>query len=507
MRVSRDTPGGWRCGGGQRCAAAAGGRGQRQLLPLSSPARAARRARLRGGCVARQRGACGRSRGPQLLDVAPRVLHGLHLPLRRLPAHGAELLEEREERVVHVRAHGRGTAHEEVRPLVHEPLHEGLGLGRLLHEVLHVHLLPGRLAAKGQVQLAERALGLVRLELVAVQVVERPLAASEVQRVGARGALALALLEQRPHRRNARARPNHDDGRGHLRREAERRIPHEDPARVALGGVQLLHVGGAHAQVNAAVGKRRLRHADSRVHRRRVQRRRGRDGVVAGLEHGAEVDEVLEGNLRGAELAREQVREAPAALHNVGVELRAVVLVHQAVEEGALPAVRNEGRERRHRGATGDALEVEVALERRANGARGREGVLVGVVLALHDEGGVQVVPERGRDGLHDRIGVLRQDREVVRGAVPDARGGEVELHVARASAVLNVPQLAVHRHGHVHRREEEARGAVLRRGGDGRGARHVGAREGHGEGQLGHDGQVHLAAARGRAVGVELCR
>src|SRR5262249_16770251 len=76
-------------------------------------------------------------------------------------------------------------------------------------------------AGEGQVQAMQFALLLKRQEFVAVEKIGGEMLFAEKQPVPACRALKNSLFEKSPERRDACARPNHDDVRGVVFREAE----------------------------------------------------------------------------------------------------------------------------------------------------------------------------------------------------------------------------------------------------------------------------------------------
>ena len=274
------------------------------------------------------------------------------------------------------------------------------------------------------------------LELVGIDEVVLGMAAAEEQHRRTQVAsLRLergALAQEAAERREARARPDHDDRRRRIDRQAEAHLGllHEGLHRGAAGLAQ--QVIGADAVIDARARARRPldhRHGDGAAIA--VGHRRRRDRVVARRHQRQHFEERRERQLAGRMLFQ-QVEHGLALGQNLGAE---ALLVEQRLElgprEGAARVLRHgldllarrrmlQFDEVRQQAMDGDRLaDRQVgapALGRRQHDMRaGREGEAAQRAL---DQGG----------------GVLRHDAEMIAGAVADAIGQQ-HLDVPRAAA------------------------------------------------------------------------
>eukprot|EP00047_Mylnosiga_fluctuans_P002363 m.224202 g.224202 ORF g.224202 m.224202 type:complete len:637 (+) comp11058_c0_seq1:190-2100(+) len=312
--------------------------------------------------------------------------------------------------------------------------------------VLHIHLA-GLVARGGHGEMCQGAGLLGTVQLVAVEIVVlAALAPEEEHRVanGLSGRLGMqALLDEAAERREAGAGADHDDRDLGVDGQAEAGLAHKD----RHAGTRLLvqEICGRDS-VELAAGPSRVPHnSGGDVDGRVVGLGRGGDGVVAGLEAGQQLEEIVDGGRdRGHVL--ENVDDVPLALHNPLVVLRGVL--DDALELLLLCGVARERQQLADDIRTGPAADVDIVLQRGGQGAGAREGValLGGLVNGIEREDCVQVQTKAHGQALHEHCVVGGVDGNMVTGGIADAGGADVQLDVAARALVVRV-QLAVDEH------------------------------------------------------------
>mmetsp|Transcript_121399 Transcript_121399/g.348832 ORF Transcript_121399/g.348832 Transcript_121399/m.348832 type:complete len:352 (+) Transcript_121399:251-1306(+) len=323
-----------------------------------------RRSACRDGETSGLRGRGAPKRSPSFHIVAPVDLHVHDILLGVLLGVAAAFPDGVDDGLLDLRGHiPARPAKVQVAVLLVDQVVDELLL--LLQSVGHVDLLL-LLAAERQGDNGQRALLVVGVELVLVAVLD-PVAGTEEQR-HRRDLLALAegghtLLDEGAHRRDARAKAHHHEGR-------LMRLGHHDRGFVDLGrqahagasDLELLQPAGALADALPSALRLPIVPDDAEVALILAAhpRRRG-DGVEARLDVGHVVDEVANGGHRAGELLQEL---------GVGVALIDAVLVVLLPLAGAdagqlLLLLRVLGAELQHlvKAALGPAADVQALGE------------------------------------------------------------------------------------------------------------------------------------------------
>eukprot|EP00126_Sphaerothecum_destruens_P011075 Sdes_comp20853_c0_seq2m17619 len=309
------------------------------------------------------------------------------------------------------------------------------------HQMRHILLLR-LLPTKRHVQLRERAVLAVLLQLGSVEKVLRCAPTSKVENCFSVLKVAPFLRQHLPPMRallkkpakggDAGAGANHEHGFLHTFGQLE--IRGADKNTHLTANLQPPQIAGAHPPHIAPTRGPVLHQTRGEMHAIGVAGSAGRDGVVADLEDGEQLEEELDGGLEGGEVC-EDLEEIAAIFGDPAREFGSVFVQRDGFQECAVLLRRAVRNHRLQHVRLQKRANVQITSQRCAEATRLRKWKLAHRhIVALHHKNLLQINPQSRSQPPNNLPVVSRKNTHVVTRLIEEGGSLKGDFHVAAAS-------------------------------------------------------------------------